>query len=130
MNWDAESIRVTLFFSPRGLEAFAPLLASIVGKEPEEVVERPKSMRHEMAKSSDSRYFFLTQQANRIDFLLGVPPNLVLTEQNPFVSVGPYNEARKIIYDPAVALLKRPGFKISRIAVAPIVRGRPRCALR
>ena len=116
MKWDVESLRVSVFFVLPGLVKFDPLLATISGVEPEQVAERPKISKNEVGRAP-SGYFFLTQQSDRIDLVLGAPAEQPPPEDG-FFSIGPYEQAKEILYEPAKRLVEYQGAAISRIAVA------------
>ena len=116
MDWEAESIRLSLFFAKQ-LSDFPSLINAITGSEPTEVFERPKTARHEVAKG-DPGYFFLTQEANRIVLVLGVPAQPA-TEETSFGSLGSYEKAKKAFFEPAKALIKNQTAGVIRLGFAP-----------
>jgi len=120
MKWIVESLRVSVFFVPPGLANFDPLLATIVGVEPEEVTERPKISKSEVGRAS-SGHIFLTQQPDRIDLVLGARADQAPSEDVGFFNVGPYEKAKETLYEPAKRLVEFQGASISRVAFGVIL---------
>jgi hypothetical protein len=118
MDWIAELVRVTLFVSPSANTKFEPLFATLVGKEPSEISERPKLLRHEVGPV-DGGHLFVTQQSNRVDIQLGVPNTQTPAEGGEFVSVGQYGAAKKVIEGAVQKLFAGYSHPITRLAFAP-----------
>ena len=116
MDWEAESIRLSLFLA-EPLDAFPSLIASITGSEPTEVFERPKTAKQEIAKVEPG-HFFLSQEANRIVLVLGVHA-LPGSEQINLVSLGSYEKAKQAFSEPAKVLIKNRSAGIVRLGFAP-----------
>jgi hypothetical protein len=116
MDWEAESIRLSLFFA-KPLGAFPSLIAAITGSEPSEVFERPKTARHEIAKVEPG-HFFLSQEANRIVLVLGVHAQPA-SEQTNLVSLGSYEKAKEAFFEPAKVLIKSQTSGVVRLGFAP-----------
>jgi hypothetical protein len=116
MDWEAESIRLSLFFA-RPLSDFPSLITTITGSEPTQVFERPKAARQEIAQG-DLGHFFLTQEANRIVLVLGVPAQTG-TEQTNFASLGSYENAKKVFSEPAKAMIRNQTDGVIRLGFAP-----------
>jgi hypothetical protein len=120
MKWDVESLRVSVFFVPPGLATFDSLLGAIARVEPEVVSERPKINKSEVGRAP-SGHFFLTQQRERIDLLLGVRGDQAPPEDVSFYNVGSYEKAKEILFEPAKRLVEFQGAAISRVAFGAIL---------
>ena len=109
-----------MFFVPPGLAKFDLLLATICGVEPEEVSERPKINKTEVGRAA-SGHFFLTQQPERMDLLLGARGDQAPAEDIGFYNVGPYEKAKEALYEPAKRLVEFQGAAISRVGFGAIL---------
>ena len=118
MKWDAESIRLSLFLATPGRTEFPSLISLITGRDPQELVERPKIMKHEVAQG-DPGHYFLTQEPNRIVLVLGMPGPSVPGDNSSLVTVGGYEVAKQALYEPARTLLTQPLGAITRIRGLP-----------